>query len=183
MSSIFCNPKLQIYSHTVPFVAVNEPGSIVYSPIYQYLTKPLAAHYRDHRSRAVTPFYQPLLDKVVNRTALAISSGEHRVLVVLETRVCPELITTIATSHHVSLRAWSRWRALQDLPNMLEVWLRLCVAVNKPRKTSARRECAGLRLPLPLEPEVLAHSAYIVSGGLEVAVAIVLAELIKRYCH
>lgn len=69
---------------------------------------------------------------------------------------------------------------MQDLPNMLEVWLRLCIAVNKPRKTSARRECAGLRLPLPLKPEILSHGANVVSRGLEVAVAIVLAELIKR---
>lgn len=50
-------------------------------------------------------FYRPLLDKVVDRTALAISDGEHRVLIVLETRVCSELVTTIAASHHVNLRA------------------------------------------------------------------------------
>lgn len=71
----------------------------------------------------------------------------------------------------------------RDLPNMLEVWLRLCVAVNKPRKTSSRGECAGLRLPLPLKPKVLSHSAYVVSGGLRVAATIVWAELTKRYHH
>lgn len=60
---------------------------------------------------------------------------------------------------------------------MLKVWLRLCVAINKPRKFSASGECAGLSLPLPCEPEVLSHSAYIASGGLKVAVAIARAEL------
>jgi hypothetical protein len=60
---------------------------------------------------------------------------------------------------------------------MRKVWLRLCVAINKPRKLSARRECAGLSLSLPWEPEVHSHSADIVTGGLEVTVAIACAKL------
>lgn len=72
---------------------------------------------------------------------------------------------------------------MQDLPDMLEVWLRLCVAVNKPSKANASREGAGLSLALPMEPEVLSHGAYIISGGLRVAVAIIWAELTEHQYH
>lgn len=88
--------------------------------------------------------------------ALATSPEEHSVLIVLETSVGTELVATIA--------------------NVDKVWLRLRVAVDKPREPSAGRECAGLSLSLPCEPEVHSHRADVVTGGREVAVAVILAE-------